>query len=182
MGESMQRDHDELPGGCTNARRAVRTELTTVVVRRVLYYPRLRRVAEYVSTNLERPIRLSDAAATAFMQEAAFSRYFTVKSGMAFSEFVRTMRVVRAIEMIEAEDCTFKELARRLGFITISTFARNFHAIVGCSPREYKRCTLTGAHVPSVAARRAQLLQHRALLNGASVQARPPSGTVAELA
>ena len=154
-----------------------------LVVRRVLYYPRLRRVADYVATNLERPIRLSDAAATAFMQEAAFSRYFTAKAGMAFSEFVRTLRIVRAIEMIEAEDCTFKELARSLGFITISTFARNFHAIVGCSPREYKRRTLAGAHDPFIGARRAQLLQHLALLRGERpAPSRPFVEAAAELA
>lgn len=154
-----------------------------LVVRRVLYYPRLRRVADHVAANLERPIRLADAAATAFMQEAAFSRYFTAKAGMAFSEFVRTLRIVRAIELIEAEDCTFKELARSLGFITLSTFARNFHSIVGCSPREYKRGTLTGAHDPFTARRRAQLLQHLALLRGEKLaQPRPFVEAVAEFA
>ncbi|MDQ6941513.1 MAG: AraC family transcriptional regulator [Candidatus Eremiobacteraeota bacterium] len=152
-------------------------------MRRVLYYPRLRRVADYVATNLERPIRLSDAASTAFMQEAAFSRYFTTKAGMAFSEFVRTLRIVRAIEMIDAEDCTFKELSRSLGFATISTFARNFHTIVGCSPREYKRRTLTGAHDPLTAGRRGKLLAHLALLRGdAHARQQPFVDAAAELA
>lgn len=140
--------------------------LTELVVRRLLYYPRLRHVTQYVVANLERKIRLGDAAATAFMQEAAFSRYFTAKSGITFSDFVRTMRILRAIELIDAEDCTFKELSRHLGFTTVSTFSRNFHALLGCSPREYKRLTLTGSHDPSAAKRRRHLLQQFALLRG----------------
>ncbi len=150
------------------------SELTELVVRRLLYYPRLRLVTQYVVTNLERKIRLGDAAATAFMQEAAFSRYFTAKSGITFSDFVRTMRILRAIELIEAEDCTFKELSRNLGFTTVSTFSRNFHAIFGCSPREYKRRTLTGTYDPSAARRRHHLMQQLTLLRGG----RPELGRV----
>jgi AraC-like DNA-binding protein len=145
--------------------------LTELVVRRLMYYPRLRLVTNYVVTNLERPIRLSDAAATAYMQEAAFSRYFTAKAGITFSDFVRTLRILRAIELIEAEDCTFKELSRNLGFNTVSTFARNFHAIFGCSPREYKRVTLGGTLDAASAGRRRHLLHQLALLRGARSEA-----------
>lgn len=142
------------------------SHLTELVVRRLMYYPRLRLVTAYVLTNLERPIRLSDAAATAFMQEAAFSRYFAAKAGITFSDFVRTLRIVRAIELIEAEDCTFKEISRNLGFNTVSTFARNFQAIFGCSPREYKRTTLAGDLDAVAAGRRRRLLQQLVLLRG----------------
>lgn len=150
---------------------------TETIVRRLLYYPRLRLVAEYVVANLDRPVRLSDAAAAAIMQESAFSRYFTAKVGITFSDFVRTLRVLRAIEMIEAEDCTFKELARVLGFRTVSTFARNFHATFGCSPREYKRLALANSYDQRAAARRRHLLQQLSLLHGGKREPMLPADT-----
>ena len=114
-----------------------------VILRRILYYPRLRRVAAFVLANLEGSLCLSGAAQVVFMNDAAFSRYFTSKAGLPFSAFVRRMRVLRAMERIEAEDCNFKNLAAALGFGSVSTLDRNFRSVCRCSPREYRRQILS---------------------------------------
>jgi len=58
-------------------------------------------------------------------------------SGQTVNEFIRNIRLKKAVHMIENSDMTFTEVAYATGFTSQSYFSRSFAKQFGCSPTEY---------------------------------------------
>lgn len=81
-------------------------------------------------------ITFRDAAAFLSMSEAYFSRFFKKRTGMTFSRYLNTVRVGRAVELLEVDPgITVSELTRKSGFNTLRNFNRVFREITGYAPK-----------------------------------------------
>jgi AraC-like DNA-binding protein len=60
-------------------------------------------------------------------------------SGAPPGYLLRQLRMERAIRRLEEEQPTLGDLARELGYASVSTFCRAFHREVGCTPADYWR-------------------------------------------
>jgi transcriptional regulator GlxA family with amidase domain len=103
------------------------------------YYPPLRRVREYVEKNSCDTISLADAARVAAMETSYFSTFFHSKVGIPFSDWLRRIRVARAIAMIEQENHSICEVAFAVGFNDLRTFGRAFKRYTNKTPMTYKK-------------------------------------------
>ena len=75
------------------------------------------------------------AAFTGFCQPY-FSKYFKMMSGMTFNQYIRGVRVEKAVEMLRNDPRTpITEISARCGFDTIRNFNRVFKAITGHTPK-----------------------------------------------
>jgi AraC family transcriptional regulator len=113
-------------------RGAVRTRIATL--------PRwqLRRVEEFVESNLERAIRIADLASLCGYSAGHFHRAFRQTSGMTPLEFVNQRRVQRAVEILQAQPAlTAAEVAERVGYPSPNYFARLFRRLVGVALARY---------------------------------------------
>lgn len=83
-------------------------------------------------------ITFSDAAAFMGLSEPYFSRFFRKISGMTFSQYMNTVRLEHAVEMLKnnKDHLPVTEIASRCGFDTIRHFNRVFRDITGMSPRQ----------------------------------------------
>jgi transcriptional regulator GlxA family with amidase domain len=63
------------------------------------YYGRLTPVLEFVEAHVAKPISLADAAKLAGLERKYFSVFFHSKVGTTFSEWLRIVRVTRAISL-----------------------------------------------------------------------------------
>ena len=108
------------------------------VQRRIRYFPRLSAVAAYVKANITDPVRLDKAASVAGMSAGAFSRYFAEKTGLTFTEFLKTMRIEYALAQLEDRDCAISQLAAKVGY-RHGAFSRAFKDVVGATPSQYRR-------------------------------------------
>lgn len=83
-------------------------------------------------------ITFSDAAAYMGFSEPYFSKFFRKISGMTFSQYLNTVRLEKAIDLLNQnqEHLSMTEIASRCGFDTIRHFNRIFKDITGMSPRE----------------------------------------------
>jgi AraC family transcriptional regulator len=98
----------------------------------------LRRVEDYVETNLERAIRIADLASLCGYSAGHFHRAFRQACGMTPLEFVNHRRVQRAVGILQAEPgLTAAELAERVGYTSPSYFARLFRRVVGVGLARY---------------------------------------------
>jgi AraC family transcriptional regulator len=98
----------------------------------------LRRVEEYVESNLERAIRIADLASLCGYSAGHFHRAFRQARGMTPLEFVNQRRVQRAVGILQAEPClTVAQLAERVGYTSPSYFARLFRRLTGVGPARY---------------------------------------------
>lgn len=83
-------------------------------------------------------ITFSDAAAYMGFSEPYFSKFFRKISGMTFSQYLNTVRLEKAIDLLNhnQEHLSMTEIASQCGFDTIRHFNRIFKDITGTTPRE----------------------------------------------
>lgn len=80
---------------------------------------------------------------TEFVREMGLSRSnlyskFKELTGMSTSEFVRSVRLKRAINLLEKSDFSVKEIMHKTGFNTASYFTKCFKKQFGFTPSEYE--------------------------------------------
>lgn len=99
----------------------------------------LKKAIDYVERNYFNNFRISDLAEECHMSETHFRRVFQEKMNMTPIEYVNFVRIKKACELIDKTDISMEEVAQKVGFITPSTFNRNFRRIVGTSPYQWKK-------------------------------------------
>jgi len=90
------------------------------------YYPRLNKVRQYVEQSYSGPIPLEKAASVAALESSYFSSYFHAKVGITFTEWLRQVRISKAIEIVKASDLSVTEIVYEVGFADLGTFERAF--------------------------------------------------------
>jgi AraC-like DNA-binding protein len=103
------------------------------------YYPRLNRLREYVEQSYSEPISLGKAAGIAALESSYFSTYFRAKVGITFTEWLRQVRVKKAMELMQARDFSITEVAYEVGFGDLRTFERAFKKHTLTTPMEFKK-------------------------------------------
>lgn len=94
---------------------------------------------EYVEKNYANNFKIADLAKECHMSETHFRRIFQEKMNMTPIEYVNFVRIRKACELIDKTDISMEDVALKVGFITPSTFNRNFRRIVGTSPYQWKK-------------------------------------------
>jgi len=103
------------------------------------YYPRLKNLHEYVEQNYSEPISLEKAAEVTALEKSYFSSYFHAKVGITFTDWLRQVRVEKAMELMKAKDFSISEVAEEVGFADLGTFERAFKKHTLTTPREFKK-------------------------------------------
>jgi len=103
------------------------------------YYPRLKRLREYVEQNYSEPIPLEKAAQIAALESSYFSSYFRVKVGITFTDWLRQVRVKKAMELLKASDFSITEVAYEVGFVSLGACGRAFKKHTRMTPKEFKK-------------------------------------------
>ena len=80
-----------------------------------------------------RELRLSGIA------ERSFKRRFFQATGMSPLEYVHTMRLEEAKQMLEAGDEPVEAIANEVGYEDAGFFSRLFRRSVGLSPAQYRK-------------------------------------------
>ncbi len=106
------------------------------------YYPRLNRLRQYVEQSYSEPISLGKAASIAALESSYFSSYFHAKVGITFTDWLRHVRVEKAMELMKAKDFSISEVAYEVGFRDLRTFERAFKKYELKTPREFKKSVL----------------------------------------
>jgi AraC family transcriptional regulator len=108
--------------------------------RRTVLLPwQVKRVRDYVDTDLHGRVSLSMAASHARLSRAYFSRCFRQSFGVTFSRFVAGRRVDRAQGLMTDGVGKLCEIALACGFADQAHFTRTFSDLVGCSPARWRR-------------------------------------------
>ncbi|NIJ34125.1 helix-turn-helix domain-containing protein [Sphingomonas oligoaromativorans] len=98
----------------------------------------VRRVEQFVESQIDTPLRICEAADSVRLSASYFSRAFKASKGIPYSEFVANQRIVRAKEMLLTTDLPIAEIALACGFADQSHMTRLFHRAVGLPPRAWR--------------------------------------------
>lgn len=97
------------------------------------------RVIEYIGNNLDCDINLQDLANLVCLEKTWFLKKFKQLTGMTPMAYTRNARIARAKELLEFSDMNVTQIAEAVGFQSIHYFTRQFTAVEGVSPSQYKR-------------------------------------------
>jgi len=106
------------------------------ILANVDYVDRVNRAIDHVTRNLEGPLRLEDVAKVACFSSFHFHRIFRSLTGETLAQFVRRVRLERALYlMAHRPDTSLTEIGLACGFASSSEFSRAFRGHYGVPPR-----------------------------------------------
>ena len=97
----------------------------------------LMKISEYLNANLDKSLSIEETAREFGMSERTLSRKFKESLGMNYVRFVRSLRITKALEMIQEEKYNMYEIAMQVGYHSLSAFSNIFKKVLGVSPTEY---------------------------------------------
>lgn len=97
---------------------------------------------KYISENYGKNIDLNEVAEYAHVNKAYLSRKFKEVMSIGLSEYINTLRITAAKEMLLNTDKSITEVAMNCGFNDSSYFALLFKQQIGESPLKYRKMRL----------------------------------------
>lgn len=76
------------------------------------------------------------------MSESHFRKKFHETMHISPLDYINHLRIRIACQAVYKNEKPINEIARDVGFPTLSSFNRNFHALLGCSPSEWRKLQL----------------------------------------
>jgi AraC-like DNA-binding protein len=107
---------------------------------------KLRRVTEYIKSNLSRPVRLAELGAVIHMSPYHFARLFKLSTGVSPHQFLLRERMEHAAALLAAPGSLVGAVARSVGFRTSAHFATTFRRMTGVTPTMYRTVAAPRRH------------------------------------
>ncbi len=99
---------------------------------------RVQKVKDYINMHINDELRLEQLAELVGMVPTAFSRYFKLRTGKNFSEYIVDIRLGLAARRLVDTTDSISEICWSCGFNTLSNFNRLFRKRKGCNPTEFR--------------------------------------------
>lgn len=96
------------------------------------------RAMEYIKNHYSKDISLDDVSREVNISPYYFSKLFKDETGENFIEYVTSIRIERAKELLVNSDKSMKEICVEIGYGDANYFSRTFKKNVGVTPTEYK--------------------------------------------
>ncbi|MBD2847117.1 helix-turn-helix domain-containing protein [Paenibacillus sp. IB182496] len=96
-------------------------------------------VIEYVEGHYGGDLSLDALAHKLGITGPYLSSYFKEKTGTNFSDYIYTVRMNKASEMLIETDLLIQEIASLVGYLTVASFNRVFKRYTGMTPSEFRR-------------------------------------------
>lgn len=94
---------------------------------------------EWIARNYEQSAPVAAMARLSGLAERSFKRRFAAATGMAPMDYVHTLRIEEAKQMLEAGDEPIEAIAEAAGYEDAGFFARLFRRKVGLTPAQYRK-------------------------------------------
>lgn len=98
----------------------------------------LLRIFDFVSHNFDKDCSLGALSRETFCHYVYLSRHFRACTGIAYTDYVNRYRIAEACYLLRNSEKSILETAYACGFGSLRSFNRNFKAILGMTPHEYK--------------------------------------------
>lgn len=97
------------------------------------------RIVDYINEHYMEPLRIEELAELYHFSETHFRRVFSEYMNMSPLEYINLVRVEEACEYLKTTDKSITEIAQLCGFVTNSTFNRNFTRVMNVSPGQWRK-------------------------------------------
>ena len=105
-------------------------------------YARLRRVLDHMETHYGDPVRMQSLAQLAGLSLSQLERQFHRVFHLTPQQWLTRLRIDAALELLRGAD-SIAAIGQACGFSDQSAFSRQFKALVGMTPRDFRRIAST---------------------------------------
>nr|WP_304956084.1 AraC family transcriptional regulator [uncultured Acetatifactor sp.] len=96
-------------------------------------------IKNYVEAHYAENIYLKTVAEETGLSYAYISHYFSEKQGMGFADYLNSVRIEKACELLKDWKIPLKEIGESVGFGSMNTFVRNMKKFRGMTPDAYRK-------------------------------------------
>jgi AraC-like DNA-binding protein len=118
---------------------------------------RLNRVFDLLDRRFHAPLRIADLCAAANMSERTLHRHFLRHTGESVGRYLIRLRVGYAARQLTDTEWPVSLIAAKSGYPSLANFNRQFLAVRGMTPREYRRFFETHGRAPDAGEQREAL-------------------------
>lgn len=93
---------------------------------------------KYINKNYSQQIRIHELAKVCMLSETHFRRLFKNIMEMTPNQYLNKTRVIKSCKYLKKSDINISQVGLKVGFITPSTFNRNFKEFIGTSPKKWR--------------------------------------------
>ncbi len=103
---------------------------------------RLNTILEHLRARLGEALTLEDTAEQFGISVRSLTRLFQSRLRISFIQYVKMLRVIRAMELIKDSSLNMTEIAYEVGYSNISAFSNNFQQLTNMRPTEFKSISI----------------------------------------
>ena len=99
---------------------------------------RLNAIIDSFRNRLNENLSLDIIAQQSGMSVRSLTRLFQTKLHITFVQYLKMLRIIKAMELINDTDLNMTEIAYEIGYSNISAFSNNFYLLTNMRPTEFK--------------------------------------------
>lgn len=96
------------------------------------------KIIDYIKTNINKELTLKDIASKFFINYEYLSRLFKKQTGLNYKDYVLTLKMNYACELLLQSTLAINAIANAIGFKDARYFSSTFKKYKGCYPSEYR--------------------------------------------
>lgn len=95
-------------------------------------------IKDYIENNLSRDLSVTTLSTVFNYNQSYLSRLFKQSSGVTLSQYVKTVRMQKAKQLLRTSSMSVQEISVALGFDTVQYFTMVFRKEIGATPSAYR--------------------------------------------
>ncbi|WP_298117577.1 AraC family transcriptional regulator [Flavobacterium sp.] len=100
---------------------------------------RINKVCQFIQSNFNNKISLSEVANLIYLTESNFCKFFKKATGKTYSDYLNEIRINEACRLLAQSEKTISQISFECGFETLSYFNRVFLNKKGMTPSVFKK-------------------------------------------
>ncbi len=97
------------------------------------------KIQQYIVSNYANELTLASISAEFFLSQSYLSRLFKKNTGLNIMEYINSIRMLKARDLLENTDLLISDICMRVGFNTTIHFTRIFKQTLGTTPSKYRK-------------------------------------------
>ena len=98
---------------------------------------KIKGVLEYIGLHYTENISIESLASSCYFSEYHFMRFFKKYVGMSCLDYIKSLRLQKAADLLEQQELSITDAAMTAGFSSLSYFYREFKKRYGMTPRQF---------------------------------------------
>lgn len=94
---------------------------------------------EYIKVHCQEKLEMSDIAELCHYNPSYFSRVFKAYSGMTFTQYLKSVRIQYAMQLLESTGMRIHDVCYEVGYTDATKFFKDFREIARMTPRSYRQ-------------------------------------------